>query len=117
MKTIVAALLCMSTQVKAQTPADTARIFKDTVRSAWSKQPDTGIAPPRSTAPLAEPPAPPVQTNPINNPASGQTHQPPYPQQQPVELKNTKQPEKITPLRPNNKPLQYDTLPGTKRNG
>lgn len=116
MKTIFAALLCMSSQVKAQTPVDTARIFKDTVKSAWSKQPDT-TSRPLPMAPLAAPPVPPVQTNPINNPASGQTHQPPYPQQQPAEQKTNKQPAKVTPVRPTNKPLQYDTLPGTKRNG
>lgn len=125
MKTLI--ILCAVAWImpaaRAQSPADTARILKDTVRSAWTQRPDTaaGNNQPLSQ-PFAEPPSP-QMTNPINNPTSGQTNEPfpnpaatmPPPVQWPDTLK--KQRKTITPVQPKAKPSDYDTLPGTKRNG
>lgn len=125
MKTLIIFCIaaCIAPAALAQSPADTARVLKDTVRSAWSQRPDTAVGNKQPLSqPFADPPAP-QMTNPINNPTSGQTNEPPVnpatelppPVQWPDTLK--KQHKTLTPVTPKVKPSNYDTLPGTKRNG
>ncbi len=129
MKTLIILIIvvCWALAVSAQPTIDTSRKKIDSVyRGAWNQRPET-IAPgkqqPISSQPLSNPPTPAQTTNPIDNPTSGQTHEPQYnqplnvppPQQRFDTLKKQQKP--VIPVRPVIKASDYDTLPGTKRNG
>ncbi len=119
LSTVIAANILAAS---AQSQIDTFKLYKEKVPSAWSQRPDTvkgNQQQPISTLPSSATPVPPPLTNPIDNPTSGQTHEPAITQPIDVPAPATAPAKRkpIVPVKQKTKPSDYDTLPGTKRNG